>query len=146
MLRQKIEKEIKQLDIRWNKLIFLCLNNLTIDLKELYNGELYEININLIVSEALIQIPKNKYPLQIENIINNSLQTQNELYYLNYIDILFSPELRVDPIRLLENLSKSNKIIVNWPGNYVDETLTYAEYGHPEYYECHDYKGKVIEN
>lgn len=146
MLRQKIKKEVEQLDIRWNKLIFLCLYNPTINFKELYNGEFCEVNINLIVSEGLIEITKKKYPLQIENIINSSLHNQNELFYLNYIDILFSPELRVDPIRLLENLSKSNKIIVNWPGNYLNETLNYAEYGHPEYYECHDFKGKVIEN
>lgn len=144
MFKEKILNEINQMDERWNKLIFLCSDGLDENLPSDVGVE--EININLIVSEELIDVPKNRYSFNVLNIIQNQLGDKQTVYLFEHIDILFDPSLQINPVRLFENLSKENKIIVNWPGIYKNGTLIYAEYGHPEYYTCDDFEGKVIVN
>jgi|SRR5699024_8704951 len=142
MLKEKILSEIDQMNERWNKLIFFCLGDLDENLPSEVGIE--EININLIVSEELIDVPKNRYSFNVLNIIQNQLGDKQKVYLFNHIDILFDPSLQINPVRLFENLSKENKIIVNWPGIYHDGKLVYAEYGHPEYFTCDDFEGEVI--
>jgi len=143
MLKKKLTKELEQIDKRWNKLIFVCSDKRT-DIS-LPISDYEELNINFIISEGLLEVPKEKYSFNVLNIIHNKLKSYETIYFLNYIDILFDPVLKINPVRLFENLSKENKIIVNWPGSYNNGNLIYANFGHPEYYICDDYEGKIIE-
>lgn len=144
MFIQRVRKGISELDKRWNKLIFLCNTEESFSFAEV-EEDYKELNINLIISERLMHIPINKYPLEIKKTLRNVLDTNEKIFLFNHIEILFSPELKINPIRLFESLSKQYKLIIIWPGDYVNRTLYYAEQGYPEYFSCNDFEGEVIE-
>src|SRR5699024_1094626 len=122
MLKQRLKEEISALDKRWNKLIFLCNTKESFSYDQIHEKTQY-LNVNLLVSESLMHVPVKRYPLEVERIIKESIQEKEGLFFLDCIDILFSPELKIDPIRLLENISKQNAIIVRWPGVYSSRSL-----------------------
>lgn len=136
-----LANHINQFDAWYHKLVFLVNKNIntTIPLLDQYE----KIDVNRILSESLISIPKPKYPMYINEILEKVLKDQESIYVLQHIDILFDPALQINPVRLLENLSKTYKLIVEWPGRYIDGQLIYAEYGHPEYFYCQDFEGKI---
>lgn len=143
MNNHQFKKDILQLSDWYHKLIFLVgdykKNTKT---SEFING--YElINVNPLLSEKLLNISQSKYPLYIKDYMEDFMLDQSKIYVLEMIDILFDPALQIHPIRLLENLSKAYKLIVIWPGEYSNSQLSYAEYGHPEYFSCKDFEGKV---
>lgn len=139
-----LNTEIRNMDNWWHKLIFVCDD---MDFKELCS-QLHEdidiLNLNLAISERLINVTKGKHPLYIEEILQDATHNLTRIYCLVHIDILFDPSLQTNSIRLLENLSKRRRLIVMWPGSYRDGKLIYAESEHPEYFVCEDFEGKVI--
>ncbi|PWA07894.1 BREX-3 system P-loop-containing protein BrxF [Pueribacillus theae] len=138
-----LKKDINQFDAWYHKLIFL------VDVNEKIKTEIplldrYErINVNRVVSEGLLSIPKQRYPMYVEELLKQVFKDIERIYLLQHIDILFDQALQIHPIRLLENLSKTYKLIVEWPGRYVGSQLIYAEHEHPEYFVCGDFEGKV---
>lgn len=138
--------EIQKMENRWHKLLFLCQNEVLEGQLANLDTKIEVLNLNLMLSESLINTPKNKYPLYVEEIVQNLLHDSSKIYLLQHIEMLFDPILQTHPIRLLENVSKRNKLIVIWPGAYENGILIYAENGHPEYFICSDFEGKVIMN
>lgn len=49
------------------------------------------------------------------------------------IDLLFEPTLRLDPLALMRDVSRVTRLVVTWPGSYVDNVLAYAVPGHSHY-------------
>ena len=138
-----LEKEIGQLTSKYEKLIFIC--NPVLDMGALTERfpDAERININLMLSEKLLSVSKRDYMRSgeyIEEFLNNS----NCLYILEHIDILFDPQLKINPITLLKNLSRSRCLIVVWPGEYRDGVWSYANASHPEYYRSNDSVGVVF--
>jgi len=144
MSQNKLKEEIQQMNHWWHKLIFLCSRNENMNLSIPLLNEMNKVNVNKVLSEKLLHISKSKYPLHVEDMLQDVFKDTNQMYLLCHIDILFDPVLQIHPVRLLENISKSYKIIVEWPGRYKDNQLYYAEYGHPEYFSCRDFEGKVM--
>lgn len=142
-----LQSEISSLDSHWYKLLFYVGKG------EGKNENLAEklgipyVNVNLVLSEKLKDLPRSKYTMYVDDILSDYFQKFNcELLWLGDIEILFDKQLHINPIRLLENMSKRYKIIVSWAGNAADNKLIYAEPGHPEYYICNDFEGKVVTN
>jgi hypothetical protein len=63
---------------------------------------------------------------------------------LDNIEVLFDTMLKIDPLRLLENLSRSRTIIATWPGQLVDNRLVYAEPWHPEYRTYNQFDARIF--
>jgi hypothetical protein len=141
-----IQLEIDKMGDWWHKLIFLCNFDSPIDSWFDGNSNIEVVNLNLFLSERLLGVSKNNYPLLVEELLHERVNDKQKIYLLNYLDILFDPLLKTNPIRLLENLSKSHKIISVWPGRYIDGKLIYAESGHPEYFVSEDFEGEIIES
>jgi len=140
--------EVALLDIRSkrHKLIFICSNNNyfnTSDAEQILSKT--SINLNLLISEKLMNIPIARYPLEVNSFVQEIIRNENKLVCFNHIDILFSPKLKINPVKLFENISKHIKVIVYWPGTYKNETLYYAKPGHPEYFRCKELEGIVLE-
>jgi hypothetical protein len=53
------------------------------------------------------------------------------------VDLLFEPSLKLDPLRLVRDASKRTRLIVAWPGSYVDDVLAYAVPEHHHYRTWH---------
>ncbi|MFN2218648.1 MAG: BREX-3 system P-loop-containing protein BrxF, partial [Anaerolineae bacterium] len=52
---------------------------------------------------------------------------------LDNIELLFDASLALDPLRLLEEISRNWTLVVAWPGQVEGGWLLYARPGHPEY-------------
>ena len=49
------------------------------------------------------------------------------------LEILFDKDLKQDPLRLLQSLSRNRSVVASWNGKKLKGKLTYAELDHPEY-------------
>lgn len=58
---------------------------------------------------------------------------EGSVVLLDDIELLFEPSLAVDPLRLLQSLTRNRTLVAAWPGRLSDDILTYADGGHPEY-------------
>lgn len=106
------------------------------------------ININKIIAERLSEIPRDERAVEVIDILSKlPLEIPEDYLLLDYLDILFSPEIKVDPFEALIKLSRNKTIIVSWPGDYQEGSLIYAQPGHPEYYYYPDAgeKSMIIE-
>ncbi|MBO0994840.1 BREX-3 system P-loop-containing protein BrxF [Bacillus sp. SD088] len=138
-----LKNDISQIDSWYHKLIFIVDRNEQFHSRIPLLDDYEKINVNHVLSESLISITKQEYPMYIDELLEKVLKSKENIYILQHIDILFDPILQINPIRLLENLSKAYKLIVEWPGRYVGGQLIYAEYGHPEYFVSDNFEGKV---
>jgi len=90
-------------------------------------------NVNLEISTRLLPYTASARPLHMRSIFNELIETRVDPVLLDNIEVLFDTTLKIDPLHLLENLSRSRTIIATWPGRLVDNRLVYAEHWHPEY-------------
>jgi hypothetical protein len=51
------------------------------------------------------------------------------------IDVLFWPEVMVDPLRLFAALARKAPLLVAWPGSVANGRATYSEPGRPDHYD-----------
>ena len=49
------------------------------------------------------------------------------------VDLLFEPSLALDPLWLMRSASRVTRLVVTWPGSYVDDVLSYAAPAHSHY-------------
>lgn len=54
-------------------------------------------------------------------------------FLLDNLEVLFDPDLNVDPYRLLTGLARTRIVVAAWPGTWRNNQLTYAFPGHREY-------------
>jgi len=111
-------------------------------LLEEINGYKREVNFlrksMLPAKEMIMSLAK----LDAEYIaVKNKLHFRELQYNINeavelsdsYREILFDQNLKQDPLRLLLGISRNQVIIATWNGSFINNRLTYAAIGHPEY-------------
>lgn len=54
---------------------------------------------------------------------------------LTDLDVLFWPDLQLDPIGLLRRLSADGPVIAVWPGRVSGGRVSYSEPGRPDHYD-----------
>lgn len=92
------------------------------------------LNINLLLSEALIDLPRRQRALGVSDVLAKVLdQRDNSVVAVDNIEILFESALRQDPLRLIQSLARNRTVIASWAGRCSGSDLLYAEPGHPEY-------------
>jgi hypothetical protein len=52
------------------------------------------------------------------------------------IDILFWPDVAVDPLRFFASLARRAPLVVEWPGEIKSGRVRYSEPGRPDFYEA----------
>lgn len=100
------------------------------------------VNINLELSRRMLDLTERQRALQLPQILQEILNMGNsETILLDNIEIIFDVGLKQDPLRLLQGLSRNKMVIAAWNGTIVEDSLTYAVPGHPEYrrYPIHDF-------
>ncbi len=91
------------------------------------------VNVNLQLSSELLAFSPRLRPFQVAPILADLVESSSEPTLLDNIEILFDPALKLDPLRLLENLSRNRTVIASWQGSMIGGRLVYAEPDHPEY-------------
>ncbi|MBB3906536.1 BREX-3 system P-loop-containing protein BrxF [Anoxybacillus rupiensis] len=145
MSLQKIVAEIETLESCWHKLLFIVGLAIAEDKKLANTLFIPYVNVSLLVSEKLQELPKTSYPLKVGEVLNDHLSSYSvPILWLGNIEILFDQQLQQHPVRLLEQLSKRFNLLVSWPGEYKGNALIYATPEHPEYFKCSEFEGKII--
>ena len=92
------------------------------------------LNLNLELSQRLLDIPQRQWSHKVMELIDAVvLSTDLRVTVLHRMEILFDPQLRLDPLKSLQQIARRHNLLVVWPGTYDGRYLTYAEPGHPEY-------------
>jgi hypothetical protein len=69
-------------------------------------------------------------------ITDESIQTRlSDSSILVDIEILFEPNLEINPIQLLRNLTRRMPRVALWPGQIVGDLASYSELGRGDWYE-----------
>ncbi|MFH0729427.1 MAG: BREX-3 system P-loop-containing protein BrxF [Pseudomonadota bacterium] len=91
------------------------------------------INVNLTLSRELLELTARQRALRLPVILDQVMDKRQSPVLLDNLEILFDKDLKQDPLRLLQNLSRNQTVMASWSGTYVGGRLLYAEMGHPEY-------------
>lgn len=92
------------------------------------------INFNLVLSKKMLELTERQRTLKLPGLLNEIIKTtDNDTILLDNIEILFDANLKQDPLRLLQSISRNRKVISSWNGIIDHDRLTYAVPGHPEY-------------
>ena len=92
------------------------------------------VNLNQRVSERLLELTQRQRTLRVPRIVGELMEaTTADVVLVDNLELLFSPDLAQDPLRLLQGLARNRTIVASWPGFMRGAQLIYAEPGHPEY-------------
>lgn len=133
-----IFQRLKEISSQYNRLIILASpsgTGKTQILKTVHNRlKIPMINVNLELSKQMLELSESQRRMLIGPIFHDIIDNiKEEVVLLDNIEIIFDVDLKLDPIRLLQNLSRKKTIITTWNGKVENDHLTYAEPGHPEY-------------
>lgn len=107
------------------------------------------ININLELSRCMLDLTERQWVMQAPHLLEDILQkAEKDIVILDNLELLFDPVLKQDPLRLLQGLSRKRTIVAAWNGITKNDSLIYAEPGHPEYrrYPLHDLIIEILES
>jgi midasin (ATPase involved in ribosome maturation) len=103
------------------------------------------VNVNLELSKRLLELTRTQRSRQIERLLREVIAAApGDVVLLDNLEILFDTVLEVEPLRLLQVLSRNRTIVASWNGSFNGGTLTYAEPGHPEFIQFKQTEAVVI--
>lgn len=83
--------------------------------------------VGSVISAALKAVPQARRPVVVATALTERLRSLSPGPVLcTGIDLLFEPSLRLDPLRLLLDASRTVTVVVLWPGVYDGTQLEYA--------------------
>jgi DNA replication protein DnaC len=91
------------------------------------------MNINLSLSELLLELTAVQRAIRLPGLLRELVDGAPKPVLLDNLEILFDPDLKQDPFRLLQSISRNQTIIATWNGTYHNKKLVYADINHPEY-------------
>ncbi|WP_295101947.1 BREX-3 system P-loop-containing protein BrxF [uncultured Candidatus Kuenenia sp.] len=91
------------------------------------------ININLALSSELLELTARQRSLWLPGILDQIVDKAQSPVVLDNLEILFDKDLKQDPLRLLQGISRNRTVVASWNGTSTGGRLLYAETGHPEY-------------
>ena len=103
------------------------------------------INVNLKLSQTLLELPRSKRPRQVNRIFGELMnECEGDLVVLDDLEVLFDTALQLDPLQLLKLHSRNMTLVASWNGRFQDGALSYAEPDHPEYKSYRDVDVVVV--
>ena len=92
------------------------------------------INVDLDISRLMLELTTRRRAFQVAQILEKILRDSDcEVVLFDNLEILFEVSLKLDPLRLLQGLSRNRTVVAAWNGEIKEHSLTYAAPGHPEY-------------
>jgi len=95
---------------------------------------LHILSVGTELSTHLSTIPSKEWGRETRNWMTAKCREAiSNLLVCSQIDLLFEPNLSLDPLSLFQSLSRINRLIVLWPGRIQDGRLSYAVPEHAHY-------------
>ncbi len=82
---------------------------------------------------SLFQVPSRKRPVTVADTLGDMLRAASDPAVIDNIEVLFEPELRIDPLKLLQDHARNRVVVAAWPGTWDGDVLTFASPDHPEH-------------
>lgn len=145
-LADKIMRNLKQIDELYHRLMLVVAPSGTgkttalLDVRDRTGAPL--INVNLELSRLMLDLTQRQRALQLPRLLREIVDKDaGKMTLLDNIELLFDVDLKQDPLRLLQGLSRNKTVVTAWNGSIIDGFLTYAEPVHPEFrrYPVHDF-------
>ncbi len=103
------------------------------------------VNVNLELSKRMLELTRTQRSRQVERLLKEVIAAvSGDVVLLDNLEILFDTGLEVEPLRLLQLISRNRTIVASWNGSFQGGTLTYAEPGHPEFIQFKQTDAVVI--
>ena len=136
---EQILEHVRAADSAYHKLVVLAApsrNGKTKALRAVSESlNLPLVNFSLLMSQKLLGLTRRQRALQAEEIARNVLDDyEGSALCLDNTELMFDPGLRLDPLQLLQDLSRSRLLAATWNGSFQGGDLTAAYIGHPEYF------------
>lgn len=94
---------------------------------ERLTAPLVNTNVNLSVSQALLELSERQRTLQVERLLRDAVrQAPGDTVFLDNTEVLFAVSLRQDPLRLLQGVSRNKTVVASWSGCIEAGQLSYA--------------------
>lgn len=142
-----LSAEITSLNSQRYKLLFIILKNTKPQtlIDDLNRAHIPAVHIGLYLSEQLRLIPSDKRPYDVAKWFRKAVNEQkNDIVCIHNIEYLFDPELKQNPVKLLESQSGNTILLVVWPGKAERGVLYYGTPEHPEYYQNSEYGNSIL--
>lgn len=93
------------------------------------------INLGLELSRRLLSLTNKQRKLMAAEIIEEILDEQDvPILVIDNTEVVFDPNLKLNPSGLLKNISRNRLLIWSWNGEQDGDQLIYSYAGHPEYH------------
>lgn len=118
------------------------------------------INVNLALSSELLDLTSRQRSLRLPGILEEVVKGKRPdartpplapapsflaPVILDNTEILFDKDLKQDPLRLLQGISRNRTVVASWNGTMNSGRLLYAETGHPEYRSYDSVDALIVE-
>jgi Cdc6-like AAA superfamily ATPase len=91
------------------------------------------MNVNLELSTKLLDLTAKQRVTRLPKIFDEITEKSSSVLVLDNLEILFDKELKQDPLKLLQRMSRNDYVVASWNGKVTGRKLTYASQDHPEY-------------
>ncbi|WP_292488782.1 BREX-3 system P-loop-containing protein BrxF [Methanoculleus sp. 10] len=105
------------------------------------------LNIGSLVSRRMIEYSPAERSDAVQHEFRDAVESaEGDVVLCDNIELLFAPELSLDPLRLLKQAARRKTVVAAWDGSYDGSTLSYAVPGHDEYwaYSHTDVQGVIL--
>ena len=75
------------------------------------------INVNLALSSELLELTAKQRSLRLPGILDQIADKAQALVVLDNLEILFDKDLKQDPLRLLQGISRNRAVVASWMAN-----------------------------
>jgi len=92
------------------------------------------VNVNLDLSRRMLDLTEQQRAFQLPRLLDEIVaEAGGNVVLLDNTEILFDVNLKQDPLRLLQGLSRNHTIVAAWNGAVEKDYVVYAEPGHHEH-------------
>jgi hypothetical protein len=92
------------------------------------------VNVNLELSLRMLDLTERQRALQLPRLLAEIVgASAANVVLLDNIEVLFDDSLMLDPLRLLQGLSRNKTVVAAWSGSVEGKHMVYATSDHAEY-------------
>jgi hypothetical protein len=91
------------------------------------------VNLGLELAKSLVDIPPAHRSAAAAEVTARLLTQRSDVVIVDNIEALFEPSLKLQPLELLKQASRSATLVVAWPGASESGALVYATPGYREH-------------
>ena len=145
----QLEQAIQQVASQYYRLVILvgasASGKTTVLQSVAQNPGCQLLNVNLELSKKMLELTRSQRSRQVEKLLKEVIASvPGDVVLLDNLEILFDTALELQPLRLLQVLSRNRTIVASWNGSFQGGTLIYAEPGHPEFLQIKQPEAVVI--